>query len=96
MLVYRFRRRKIYIARDTSKISEWYGDDITPGKRVLVTFTPEQVRVLHGLRGNLGRGDAEVIRTIVLSWLIARGYLPQEPGNRTEPGLTGRSLDAQS
>ncbi len=44
-------------------------------KRVLVTFTAEQWQTLETLKGELGRSDADVVRNIVISWLINKRFL---------------------
>ncbi len=62
----------------------------------MVTFTPEQLRVLRTLRGNLGRGDAEVVRTIVVSWLMANGYLPEKVRVEARSAPRRRAADAES
>ncbi len=69
----------IHILRDTKTIS---GDTLAAPKRVLVTFTPEQWRIIESLKGEMGRGDAAAVRTIVISWLIEKGFALQAIKNR--------------
>lgn len=54
-------------------------------KRVLVTFTKEQWDVIDSLKGQLGRGDAGVVNSIVINWLIEKGLLI-EPKQHTNAG----------
>ncbi len=46
-----------------------------PVKRVLVTFTAEQWKILETLKGELGRSDADVVRNIIVTWLINKNFL---------------------
>lgn len=41
-------------------------------KKIQVTFSDTQVEKLLLLRGEFGDTDSEIIRTIVISWLIER------------------------
>ena len=52
-------------------------------KRVLVTFTKEQWDVLDSLKGQLGSGDAGVVKSIVVNWLIEKDLLiePKQHSN---------------
>ena len=43
-------------------------------KRVLVTFTAEQWEALESMRGELGRSDADIVRNIVVFWLMNAKY----------------------
>lgn|GEM_PF-581393 len=44
-------------------------------KRVQVVFTPEQWNLIENFRGELGEGDAEIIRNIVLAWLSEKSII---------------------
>ena len=44
-------------------------------KRIQVTFTEEQWRLLEGLKGLLGNEDAEIVRNIVLTWLAEKSMI---------------------
>jgi len=44
-------------------------------KRVLVTFTPEQWNIIKSLKGELGNGDADIVRNIVISWLAEKSFI---------------------
>ena len=52
-------------------------------KRIQVTFTEEQWRLLEDLKGLLGNEDAEIVRNIVLAWLAEKSvistFLKQNP-----------------
>jgi hypothetical protein len=50
-------------------------------KRVLVTFTPEQWERIEAVKPQVGLGDADTIRTIVVNWLIDKGYLAKPETN---------------
>jgi hypothetical protein len=49
-----------------------------PTKRVLVTFTAEQWALIRPLIGRVGRGDADTVRGIVVSWIFEKGYGSRE------------------
>ena len=55
-------------------------------KRVLVTFTSEQWKTIESLKGIMGRADADVVRTIVLNWLIDKGYFARAIVDRLKLG----------
>jgi hypothetical protein len=57
------------------------------GHRVLVTFTEEQWTLLQSLRGLLGRGDADTVRTIVISWFVQQGMLSESIRGKREEGV---------
>ncbi len=44
-------------------------------KRVQVTFTEEQWRLIEMFRGIMGNDDAEIVRNIVLSWLSEKSIV---------------------
>jgi aryl-alcohol dehydrogenase-like predicted oxidoreductase len=44
-------------------------------KRVQVTFTEEQWRVIEKFRGVMGNDDAEIVRNIVLAWLSEKSVV---------------------
>lgn len=44
-------------------------------KRIQVTFTEEQWRLLEDLKGLLGNEDAEIVRNIVLAWLAEKSMI---------------------
>ena len=51
------------------------GKDRGKVKRVQVTFTEEQWRLIERLRGIMGTDDAEIVRSIVLSWLSEKSLV---------------------
>jgi hypothetical protein len=56
---------------------------MTTVKRVLVTFTQQQWELVRPLIGRMGRGDADTVRGIVVSWLFEKG-LGTEPTDRPQ------------
>jgi len=44
-------------------------------KRVQVVFTVEQWALIEKFRGDLGDGDAEIVRNIVLAWLSEKSII---------------------
>lgn len=44
-------------------------------KRVQITFTREQWSLLKRFKGELGDGDAEIVRNIVLAWLAEKSFI---------------------
>ncbi|HII59766.1 TPA: CopG family transcriptional regulator [Methanocaldococcus jannaschii] len=44
-------------------------------KRVQVTFTKSQWELIENFRGILGQTDAEIVRTIVLTWLSEKSII---------------------
>jgi len=47
-------------------------------KRVQVTFTAEQWRLIERFKGVMGSDDAEVVRNIVLAWLSEKSVIASE------------------
>lgn len=44
-------------------------------KRIQVLFTKEQYNLIQNLKGELGLTDSEVVRNIVLNWLLEKSFL---------------------
>ncbi|NMC58009.1 MAG: CopG family transcriptional regulator [Candidatus Methanofastidiosa archaeon] len=44
-------------------------------KRVQVTFTQSQWKLIEKLRGEFGEKDADIIRNIVLAWLSEKSFI---------------------
>jgi metal-responsive CopG/Arc/MetJ family transcriptional regulator len=44
-------------------------------KKVLVSLPEGIFNQVHGLKGKLGESDSEVIRTMVIGFLVQNGYL---------------------
>lgn len=59
-------------------------------RKVLVTFTPEQYECIQRVKPEVGLRDADTVRTIVVNWLLDRGYLgrpsAQASKKTQEPG----------
>ena len=47
-------------------------------KRVQVTFTADQWRLIERFKGIMGSDDAEVVRNIVLAWLAEKSVVTSE------------------
>jgi hypothetical protein len=62
-------------------ISGVYMSDIKC-KRVLITFTSEQWAIVESLKGELGKGDSEVVRNIVLAWLSEKSFITDSAKRR--------------
>lgn len=45
------------------------------GRKVQVSFTDEQIKLLKRAKGSLGNTDAEVVRNIVLAWMAEKSIL---------------------
>jgi len=48
---------------------------MTKSKRVQVTFTERQWKLIENLRGELGDSDADIVRNIVLAWLSEKSFV---------------------
>lgn len=46
-------------------------------KRVQVTFTEEQWKLIERFRGVMGNDDAEIVRSIVLAWLAEKSLVTE-------------------
>ena len=44
-------------------------------KRVQVSFTLRQWKMLEILRGEMGDSDADIVRNIVLAWLAEKSFI---------------------
>ncbi len=44
-------------------------------KRVQVAFTQDQWKLIEKFRGELGDGDADIVRNIVLAWLAEKSFI---------------------
>ena len=53
-------------------------------KRVQVTFTEEQWKLLQSLRGEFGDGDADIVRNIVLAWLSEKSFITSTVKDKKE------------
>lgn len=44
-------------------------------KRVQVSFTEKQWKMIETLRGELGDNDADIVRNIVVAWLAEKSFV---------------------
>ncbi len=44
-------------------------------KRIQVSFTIKQWKIIEQLKGELGITDSEVVRNIVIGWLMEKSFL---------------------
>ncbi|MFX1452268.1 MAG: CopG family transcriptional regulator [Promethearchaeota archaeon] len=44
-------------------------------KRVQVSFTEKQWKMIEMLRGEMGDNDANIVRNIVLAWLAEKSFV---------------------
>lgn len=45
---------------------------------MLVSFTHEQISAIREYHGTLGEGDATIVKTIVIHWLLSHNSLSKE------------------
>ncbi|MCP3686046.1 MAG: CopG family transcriptional regulator [bacterium] len=48
-----------------------------PTKRIQVSFTEKQWKLLEQFKGEFGESDSEVIRNIVIIWLTEKSFLTE-------------------
>jgi len=53
-------------------------------RKVQVTFSDGQWKLVEKLRGTIGDTDSEVVRNIVISYLSEKSYIKEETFNRTK------------
>jgi len=51
-------------------------------KKLQVAFTPEQWALIENFRGEMGSGDAEIVRNIVLAWLAEKSIISTNAKNK--------------
>ena len=44
-------------------------------KKIQVSFSNEQIKLIHHLKGELGNSESEINRAIVTSWLVEQGLI---------------------
>ncbi len=44
-------------------------------KRVQVSFTEKQWKMIETLRGEMGDNDADIVRNIILAWLAEKSFV---------------------
>ena len=47
-------------------------------KRVQVTFTEAQWKLIEKLKGEMGSTDSDVVRTIILAWLAEKSFITSQ------------------
>lgn len=55
---------------------------MSKSKRVLVSFTEGQWKLIENLRGEMGDGDADIVRNIILAWLTEKSFVSESAKNR--------------
>ena len=53
-------------------------------KKVQVTFSDGQWKLIEKLKGAIGDTDSEVVRNIVISYLSEKSYIKEETFNRNK------------
>ena len=51
-------------------------------KRVQVSFTEKQWKMVEILRGEMGDNDADIVRNIVLAWLAEKSFVTETTKRR--------------
>jgi len=51
-------------------------------KKIQVTFTNGQWKLIEKLRGTIGDSDSEIVRNIVISYLSEKSYIKDETSNK--------------
>jgi hypothetical protein len=59
---------------------------MTATKRVQVSFTAEQWKLIEQFKGVMGGSDAEVVRSIVLAWLAEKSVIASSVKKKVEGG----------
>jgi len=44
-------------------------------KKIQVSFSDKQIELLNRLKGEFGESDADVVRSVVLSWLAEKSFI---------------------
>lgn len=55
-------------------------------KKVQVTFSDGQWKLIERLRGTIGESDSEIIRNIVIAYLSEKSYIKNEALNKNIGG----------
>lgn len=55
-------------------------------KRVQVSFTKKQWKVIERFRETMGATDADIVRNIVLAWLAEKSIIATDVKRRMEAG----------
>ena len=59
-------------------------DETRPIKRVQVSFTNEQWKIIERLRETMGAADADMVRNIVLAWLAEKSIIATDVKRKIE------------
>ena len=54
--------------------------------KIQVSFTEEQMRLLAKVKGIMGNTDAEVIRSITISWLSEKSFITSTAKKQRDEG----------
>ena len=54
------------------------------GKRIQVVFTKEQYEVLEQMVGEMGSSISDVVRNIVLTWLLEKSFITSRLKNKNQ------------
>lgn len=57
-------------------------------KRVQVSFTERQWKLIKKLQGEMGVSDAEIIRNIVIAWLAEKSFISSIVKQEKMSGIT--------
>jgi len=67
------------------------------GKRVLVTIPQGTWEIIEKeLKGKLGDKDAEILRNIIISWLIEHGFIDKKPREGAKEEIEPEKGDKES
>ncbi len=55
-------------------------------KRIQVSFTERQWKLLNHFKGEMGESDAEIVRNIVVSWLAEKSFITDTVKNKIKNG----------
>jgi hypothetical protein len=66
-------------------------DGVNMPKKVQVTFSNGQWKLIERLRGTIGDTDSEIIRNIVISYLSEKSYIKEEIFSKARNNLKSTS-----
>jgi len=53
-------------------------------KKIQVILTKEQYEIIKKLRGEMGNSDSEIIRNIVVNWLLENSFITSQIKEKKE------------
>lgn len=56
--------------------------NISPSKRIQVSFTESQWTLINKFKGEFGDTDADIIRNIVMAWLAEKSFITETIKNK--------------